>query len=51
MQISKAQIRRIKGQAIREYKQELRSKILCCLCATSFLFVMVGGVVYNFICF
>lgn len=55
MQISKAQIRRIEGQAIRRYKQkrrERRQEVVMGI--LSFIFieaVMVLGVVYNFISF
>lgn len=49
--MSRAQIRIIERRAIRRYKQEIKSKIQCCLCATTFVATMVLGVVYNFIVF
>ena len=47
--MSRAQIRIIERRAIREYKQEIRSNILCCLMTVGFMATMVLGVVYNFI--
>ena len=46
--MSRAQIRRIEKRAIREYKQEIRSNILCVFLTIGFMATMVGGVVYNF---
>ena len=47
--LSKKQIEIIERRAIREYKQEIRSNILCVFLTIGFMATMVGGVVYNFI--
>ena len=49
--MSKKQIEIIKRRAIREYKKEMRSNMLCGLMTVGFIGTMVLGVVYNFIVF
>lgn len=49
MKISKLEKRIIERRAIRRYKQEVRSNILCGLMTIGFVATMVLGVVYNFI--
>ena len=44
--MSRAQIRRIEKRAIREYKQEIRSNILCVFLTIGFMATMVGGGIY-----